>query len=184
MRELALHILDIVQNSIRAQATLIEITIDEDIPNDRLLIEIKDNGQGMEPELLAKAADPFVTTRKTRKVGLGLALFKAAAEACDGKFQVESQVGKGTLVRAVFRYHHIDRVPLGNIADTVYSLIVLNPQVDFRYSHTVAGRGWVLDTRDVKAKLGLDSLHHPQVLGWLREYLVKGINYISEGDAK
>lgn len=181
MRELALHILDIVENSIRAKATRVEIAVDEDIVRDTLAIEIKDNGQGMDAEFLRKATDPFVTTRQTRKVGLGLALLKAAAEACDGKFCINSEVGRGTVVQALFRYSHIDRMPLGNVADTVYTLIVLNPQVDFRYSHTFSGRSWVLDTRDVKERLELDSLAYPEVLGWVRDYLSEGINYIYKG---
>lgn len=180
MRELSLHILDVVQNSIAAEATLVQIRIEEDTERDRLVIEIEDNGKGMDPDMVRKVTDPFVTSRTTRKVGLGLSLFKAAAESCDGYFEIESEVGKGTRVKAVFRHSHIDRVPLGNMVDTVYSLIVLNPDVDIVYSHGVDGRHWVLDTRDVKRQLDLDTLSHPEVLNWVREYLVEGMKYIYE----
>src|SRR5690554_4683283 len=123
MRELSLHVLDIVQNSINAAASLISVYINEDIIEDLLTIKIKDNGRGIPEENLSQITDPFFTSRKTREVGLGLSLFAEAAWRCDGDFKIDSIVEKGTEVETLFRYSHIDRAPLGDIQGTLLTLI-------------------------------------------------------------
>ncbi len=179
MRELSLHILDIVQNSIAAGASLVRILVTEDTRQDRLVIEIGDNGRGMSPELVAAVTDPFVTSRTTRKVGLGIPLFKAAAESCAGSFILWSQEGSGTKVKATFQRSHIDRMPLGDMASTIYTVIVLNPHIDVVYTQTLDGGSFTLDTREVKQQLEMDTLSHPQVLSWVREYLKEGVESIN-----
>ncbi len=127
MRELALHLLDIAENSISAGAQNICIRVEEDLHNDRLRMSVEDDGRGMDAEMVARVVDPFVTSRTTRKVGLGIPLLKAAAEGCEGGLMIESQPGKGTLVSVDFQHSHIDRMPLGNLAGTLLTLEIGHP---------------------------------------------------------
>jgi hypothetical protein len=173
MRELSLHILDILQNSIEAGATLVELTIEEDLSADRLIITVGDNGRGMSEEQVTRIFDPFYTTRKTRHVGLGLPLFKVAAERCNGDLTVTSQLGRGTTVRATFQHSHIDRAPLGDVTGTLMSVILAN-QCDLRYVHQVDGKVFEFHTGDVKAQLDDVPLSHPQVREWLRDFIAAG----------
>ncbi len=119
MREISLHIMDIAENGITAGADCIQIVVDEARNENRLKIEIKDNGKGIPKNMVDKAIDPFVTTRTTRRVGLGLSLLKTAAERCDGEFVLASEPGKGTRIKAIFQYDHIDRAPLCDMASSV-----------------------------------------------------------------
>ena len=130
MKELSLHILDIAQNSINALANIIRITVKEDTSRDELIILVEDNGQGMDKETINKVKDPFFTSRNTRKVGLGIPLLQAAAKRCGGDLKIQSEPGKGTRVTAYFIDSHIDRAPLGNLCDTLLSLIVCNELID------------------------------------------------------
>lgn len=182
MRELSLHILDIVQNSLAAGATLIEIRVDEDEGRDRLTIEIKDNGCGMDQETVERALDPFMTSRTTRKVGLGLPLFAAAAERCGGSLTICSRPGRGTTVTANFIYSHLDRAPLGDMVSTVVSLITANGSVDFVYSHIKNGCSFTLDTRPMRQILAGIPFTNPTVLEWLTEYIKEGLANLNGGD--
>ena len=132
-----MHILDIVQNSIRGKASLIEILVNEDETKNLLEIRIRDNGKGMDKETLAHVEDPYTTTRTTRKVGMGLPLLKHSAEQANGFLKIYSEIGVGTLVQASFKYNHIDRPPLGDISGTVVLLAAANPNLDFKYIHKV-----------------------------------------------
>jgi hypothetical protein len=154
MEDLSLHLLDVVENGIRAGATLIEMSIFEDRERHLLSIVVRDNGRGMDQDTVEKAADPFFTTRRTRRVGLGLPLFKQAAEETGGTFSIASRPGRGTEVQAVFRSDHIDRKPLGDLGSTLVSLIAGNPKVDFVFQADVEGESVALDTREVRAELG------------------------------
>jgi len=130
--ELSLHILDVLENAIEASATRVELSIEEDLEGDRLAIEVVDNGKGMDEGTLARVLDPFFTTRRTRHVGLGLPLFAAAAERCNGALHVESQVGQGTRVVATFQHSHIDRAPLGDVKGTLLAFLMAERPVDLR----------------------------------------------------
>ena len=169
MRELSLHILDVVENGITAGGNCIWIEVDEDHKKDRLKIVIRDNGQGMPPEKMNNINDPFITSRTTRRVGLGLSLLAAAAERCDGTVRVDSQPGVGTEVAATFRHSHIDRAPLGDIAATLTTLILGNPGVDFVYSHWIDGKDFSLDTREIRSEMEDLSLTDPVVIHHLTE---------------
>ena len=142
MRELSLNVLDIAQNSISAGATLIEIDIREDTAGRLLTIRIADDGCGMTPEKLKSVADPFYTTRTTRKVGMGIPLFRMAAEMTGGGFEITSEPGKGTTVTALFHTDHVDFIPLGDICSTVTMLICMNTDRDFRYCRQKDSR-WI-----------------------------------------
>lgn len=171
MREMSLHILDVVENGIQAGANLIEITVTEDGKENQLRIAVRDNGRGIPAELLGRVTDPFYTTRTTRRVGLGLSLFREASKRCDGEFSIASREGEGTEVRASFRRDHLDRAPLGDMAGTLVVLIAGNPGVDFVYTHEVDGKVFRLDTREVKKELEGVEIGNPQVIRFLKELL-------------
>ncbi len=178
MLELSLHILDIVENSTRAGAKNVTIDVTEDEEADRFTLEIGDDGKGMDPETLKKALDPFYTSKKVRRVGLGLPMLAEAAERTGGFFQIASKAGEGTRVLAVFGYSHIDRQPLGDIAGTLTALVTGNPDVNMVYRHRKNGRFFVLDTAEVKRELGDVPINHVAVLGFLREEIRKGLENI------
>lgn len=171
MDELSLHILDIAQNSLAAGARLVTVEIAEDCAKDTLAITICDDGCGMSAEMLAVATDPFVTGRKTRRVGLGLPLFKLAAEMTGGGLEILSREGVGTQVRAVFGLSHIDRKPLGDIAATVRQLITTNEEIDFVYRHSVGEMSYTLDTRELRKISDGLPLSNAEAALWLESFI-------------
>lgn len=174
MRELSLHVLDVMENAVEAGATRIEVRIDEDLEADRLSIEVADNGRGMSKEMTQRVLDPFFTTRKTRHVGLGLPLFAAAARQCDGDLTIESEPGKGTRVRATFRHSHIDRAPIGDMPSALMAILLSGRPVDVAYVHRVGQAEFAFDSADVRRELGDVPLTHPAVRQWLWEALREG----------
>ena len=171
MKELSLHILDIVQNSVAAGAKFITLDLIEDVNTDLLEFSIKDDGCGMTEETLKKVTDPFTTGRTTRRVGLGIPLLKAAAELTGGGLELTSEPGVGTTVTARFVYDSIDRQPLGNMAETMLGLITSYENIDFVYYHRVNEKEFTLDTREIKGILGEVSLNEPEVVLWLSGFL-------------
>ena len=168
MKELSLHLLDVVGNSVKAGATLIGIDLLEE--NDQLTMAIRDNGCGMSPELLAKVLDPFTTTRTTRRVGLGLPLLLQAAEMTGGTLGIQSAEGVGTKLTASFVTSHLDALPMGDLPATLQTLVQGAPEIDFDYRHLKDGRESLLDTRLIRAELGPDiPLSEPEVLAWIYE---------------
>jgi hypothetical protein len=178
-RDLSQHILDIVENSTAAGATLVHIDIIEDEGADLLSITVRDNGRGMDSDMVLRVSDPWVTTRTTRRVGLGIPFLKQTAEMCGGDFDITSEVGRGTVTRASFQLSHIDRPPLGDLADTLRCIIVGNSEVDLVYHHRVDDRDFLFDTRDIREVLGGEvPLSDPEVLGFIRGALVEGLQSI------
>lgn len=180
MKELSLNILDIAQNSITAEADLVEISLDE--TDTTLTITIKDNGYGMSPEFLASVHDPFSTTRTTRKVGLGIPLLKLAAEQTDGYIELRSTQRSvdpencGTVITAFFNKDHFDFTPIGDIVSTVTTLLQGFPDIDYVFTHRIDTGGTekliALDTRDMRVILGDEvPLSDPMVLVWVKETL-------------
>ena len=145
-----MHILDVVENSVRSEAKLIEISLVEDQEQDLLTLEIRDDGKGMDFEDCARAADPFFTTKSGCRIGLGLALLAQAAKEAAGDFHVSSFPDAGTTVTATFRWSHPDRKPLGDISATLETLMVANPEVDFVYEHRRGAEVVRFDTREVR----------------------------------
>lgn len=168
-----MNVLDVAQNSVSAGASLISISVEEDSGADRLTIVIEDNGKGMSPETVERVIDPFYTTRTTRKVGLGVPFFKMAAELTGGSFQIASTPGKGTRVEARFVRSSIDRMPLGDMNSTILSLVGCNPDLDFVYTYSMDGRAFSADTREFRQVLEGVPLNQPQVLQFIREFLVE-----------
>lgn len=181
MQDLSLHLLDLAQNSISAGASIVQILIDEDWQRDWLSITIGDDGRGMDEETILKVADPFYTTRTTRKVGLGLPLFKATAERCDGHLAIESSIGTGTKIRAELRLGHIDRPPFGELKDTMVTLILCNPFVDFVYGHNTNKGEFKIDTREIRETIGEIPIGNPEIIGWIGSYIEEGLNEIDGG---
>lgn len=176
MRELSLHILDLVQNSITAQASLILIKVTENTKDNFLEIEIEDNGRGMSKEFLKKVRSPFSTTRTTRNVGLGIPLFEAACERCDGGLEVESEEGKGTVIRGRFTREHFDKPPIGRINETISSLLLYD-SVDFEYIHTMDDKTFTFNTREIKNMVG-DDITKPAIINWIKEYITENLENI------
>lgn len=184
MRELSLNVLDIVQNSISAGSALTEIKVTENSETSRLVIEINDTGCGMTAEQVEHVTDPFFTTRTTRKVGMGVPLFKMAAEMTGGSFEIKSEKGRGTCVRAEFISSNIDMTPLGDINATVSMLIRMNPGIDFIFIREIGGNSFTLDTRELRQILGEDvPLDNPDVMQWVDEFLSENTNELYSGGA-
>ena len=175
MRELALHILDIAENSISAGADRIRISVNENLRDDLLTIEIEDNGKGMDAATLAKVTDPFVTSRTTRKVGLGLPFFKAAAEACEGSLEIQSEPGKGTTVTVKFKHSHIDRMPLGDLCSTLLTLIIGTPDIHWIFEYRMNEETFIFDDEPIKEILADVPLSDPAVMKFIRETIQTGI---------
>ena len=171
MRELSLNILDIAQNSITAGASLITVEIAEDTIAEEMFIGIYDNGKGMSEEQVKSVIDPFFTTRTTRKVGMGIPLFKMAAEQTGGNLTIKSELGVGTEVRATFKTDSVDFTPLGDVAATVQMLISMNTDRDFVYRRLVDKKEFTLDTRQIKEILGDVPLDAYEVSQWLIEFI-------------
>ena len=182
MRELALNILDIAENSLSAGAKLVEIEVCADFEADRMSISIRDDGKGMSKEMLATVCDPFTTTRTTRKVGMGLPLFKYSAESAGGNFFIESEEGKGTSVRAEYQIGHVDRMPLGDFGGVALQLVTMNPNTDFVISAKSGEGEGVLDTRQMREILGEDiPFGAPEVRAFLKEYIKENLTDIFGG---
>lgn len=173
MTEISLNILDIVQNSICAGADRILISVKADTKKDRLYIIISDNGSGMDTDQLQKVEDPFFTTRTSRKVGLGVPFFKYSAESTGGKFEINSELGTGTILNAEFVISHIDRMPLGDITSTMHLLITSNCAIDFIYTYEIDGREFCLDTTKLREILEDVPFSEPEVSDFIREYLAE-----------
>lgn len=175
MRELALHILDVARNSLEAGAKRVMIAVTERPTADVLEVLICDDGCGMDHETVARAADPFYTTRTTRKVGLGLSLLRAACERCGGEFSMQSEPGRGTAIRCTFGLKHIDRPPLGDMGKVIQALACEAERTNLRYRHQVNAETFEIDTVELQKELGEVPIHDPRVLCWLAEYVKNGI---------
>ena len=170
MRELSLHILDLAENSTRAGASLGEIDIVESQRYDSLLIRIKDDGKGFEVD--AKTGDPYFTSKGGKRFGLGIPLFRQAAEAAEGSLKIDSSPGGGTTMEARFRLGHIDLMPMGDLGATLSALVCGSPAADFVLRHRDDEDEFVFDTRQLRAKLDGLPLSVPQVL----KYIIENVN--------
>ena len=181
MRELALNVLDITENSLSAGAKLIRITLDIRFAADTFSICIEDDGCGMDAEMLARVTDPFTTTRTTRKVGMGLPLFKYSAESTGGRFDIRSEKGKGTRVCAEYRIGHIDRIPLGDFGGVILQLVTMNTGVDFVVTVRSEEAEGELDTRAFREVLGDIPFTEPEVRAYIKEYIQENLVTIYGG---
>lgn len=171
MRELSLHILDLVENSIQAGARKIGIAIDETHLDTHIKITVTDNGRGIDPDMLEVISNPFVTSRTTRRVGLGISLFKAASQRCDGEFFIQSKKDKGTTVSATFAIDHLDRAPLGDMGATITNLIAGYPDIGIKYHHTLYEDSLTMDTAELAEGLDTMELNNPAILSRIKEMI-------------
>ena len=175
MRDLSLHLLDLAENAIRAQATLVHVLVEESPSSNRLKLSIIDNGKGMSPEFLASVKSPFSTTRTTRKVGLGIPLMKATAERSGGKLTIDSTLGKGTAIITELEYNHIDRPPLGRVEDTIVSLMSFHHGIDIHFTYRYDAKVFEFHTEEIKA-IYTDLDYYPtEVLAWVKTYLLENM---------
>ncbi len=181
MRDISLHVLDIMQNSTAAQASRIRVIAAVEAAAGMLKLVIEDNGCGMDSDLLAAVTDPFTTTRTTRKVGLGIPMFKASAEQSGGSFTITSQKGAGTVVTARFGIDHIDRPVLGDLAGVITDMAAANPTVEIILQLENAERQFVFNSGEVRKTLGEVPLSEFEVVRWLREYIYEGLKEIFGG---
>ena len=175
MRELALHLLDIAENSVAAGAKTIQIFAEEDLVNDRLRLAVIDDGTGMDAQMVAQVTDPFFTTRTTRKVGLGIPLLKAAAEACNGFLAISSVPAKGTRIEVEFQHSHIDRMPLGDLPGTWLTLLVSYPAIHWIFQYKNGSSCFEFDDVLFKREMGDLPLTEPTILTFLRQCLQEGV---------
>lgn len=171
MKELSLHILDIVQNSVRAKAKHIDIQVAENIVENIFLFQIEDDGCGMDEEFVNDIKNPFTTTRRTRKVGLGIPFLNDTCILCNGELKINSKKDKGTMITATMEYNHIDRPPMGDMISTIVNLITSNPTIHFTYTHCVNSRSFTLDTDEIYTILEDVPIYDPKVRKWLYEYI-------------
>jgi hypothetical protein len=178
MEDLSLHILDIAQNSIKADAEMIKIMINEKPSRDIAVLEIIDNGKGMNTRTLRRVGDPFFTTKKGKRYGLGISLLAQAAEAASGSFSINSAPGKGTQLKATFQASHIDRQPLGDISATLTTLIASHPGIDITYIHEYEDQRFIFKTDDIKSRINGDAIDSTEVLKFIHSYIKQGLDEI------
>jgi hypothetical protein len=178
MKTISDHILDIIQNSIRAGATLIEIMVEENKINDICILQISDNGCGMDKRMLEQATDPFFTTRKTRKVGLGLSLLKQNAEAANGKFNIISEVNKGTTVKAIFQYSNIDRPEPGDIWNTLFLTMLGNENLELIYEHKTNKGAFRFSSNEIKSNVEGVSMQQTEIRTAIIDFIKNNIKDI------
>ncbi|HBL24718.1 MAG TPA: ATP-binding protein [Deltaproteobacteria bacterium] len=171
MEDISSHIMDIVMNSVTAEAKHISVVIEKDPRTSILGLTIADDGVGMDSETAQKVQDPFFSTKTGRKVGLGIPLLKGTAETTGGSFELTSARGAGTTIRATFDSRHPDLPPMGNVRDTFFVLIVSHPDVDFNFHYFVDGKNFTLDTGELKRELDGVPVNHPEVISFLSKYL-------------
>lgn len=179
MKELSLNILDVAENSIKAKATNVSIEIVT--VDDYLTIKIDDNGHGMSEEFLRGCTDPFITTRSSRKVGMGLPLLKMHAEQADGEFAIKSTINKGTSVLATFMINHIDRCPIGNLPSTMVTLFAQSGYCDIEFLYQVEDRKFFISTKDIKNELSGIDIDEPEILTFLGDMIKENIEKINKG---
>jgi Histidine kinase-, DNA gyrase B-, and HSP90-like ATPase len=186
VRELALHVLDILQNTVEAGASRVTLTIHEDVPADRLTITVADNGRGMDAATVTRVTDPFYTTRTTRHVGLGLPLYAMAAEHAGGWLRIASQPESGTTIEAAFQLSHPDRQPLGDMSGTLLAFLLSERTPELYYEHRLSNtaqiddRTFEFDTAEIRAVLAGVPFTHPVVAQWMAEYLEEGEDALRE----
>ncbi|QNO13635.1 ATP-binding protein [Alkalicella caledoniensis] len=184
MQDISQIILDLVQNSIAADSTKVQIEIKKDILRNLLIITINDNGKGMSQEITKGCTDPFYTTRTTRSVGLGLAFTKMLSEQSGGFFNIDSQENQGTRLNFSFLLNHWDRPPFGKLEDTYISLLILNPNVEFNISISTDEKSFTLKSQDVYENIGESHVSEAWVIEWLREYLRENFYHLLKEEDK
>ena len=182
MKELAMHVYDLMENSTAANSTEVSLTIRDSLKDNVYAFTIKDNGKGMSPEFLAKVTDPYTTSRTTRKVGLGLPLIKMNTENCGGGMRLQSEVGKGTVLEFWFQHDHWDRPPMGDIAGTIVMLCAAHEDIHIVYTHITDEGEFTFDTNEIHEALDGMSMNDIKVMGWLKDMVQENLESIGYND--
>ncbi len=178
MKELAMHVYDLMENSTAANSTEVKLTIRDSLKDNIYAFTIEDNGKGMTPEFMAKVTDPYTTSRTTRKVGLGLPLIKMNTENCGGGMKLQSEVGKGTRLDFWFQHNHWDRPPMGDIAGTIVMLCAAHEDIHIIYKHITDEDEFVFDTDKIHEALDGMSMNDVKVMGWLKDMVQENLEAI------
>ena len=178
MKELAMHVYDLMENSTAANSTEVKLTIRDSLKDNIYAFTIEDNGKGMTPEFMAKVTDPYTTSRTTRKVGLGLPLIKMNTENCGGGMKLQSEVGKGTRLDFWFQHNHWDRPPMGDLAGTIVMLCAAHEDIHIIYKHITDEGEFVFDTDEIHEALDGMSMNDVKVMGWLKDMVHENLEAI------
>ena len=178
MKELAMHVYDLMENSTAANSTEVKLTIRDSLKDNIYAFTIEDNGKGMTPEFMAKVTDPYTTSRTTRKVGLGLPLIKMNTENCGGGMKLQSEIGKGTRLDFWFQHNHWDRPPMGDIAGTIVMLCAAHEDIHIIYKHITDEDEFVFDTDEIHEALDGMSMNDVKVMGWLKDMVQENLEAI------
>ncbi len=178
MKELAMHVYDLMENSTAANSTEVKLTIRDSLKDNIYAFTIEDNGKGMTPEFLARVTDPYTTSRTTRKVGLGLPLIKMNTENCGGGMKLQSEVGKGTRLDFWFQHNHWDRPPMGDLAGTIVMLCAAHEDIHIIYKHITDEDEFVFDTDEIHEALDGMSMNDVKVMGWLKDMVQENLEAI------
>lgn len=171
MEDLAMHMLEIIMNSVSAGSKHIDIEIIDSVSQNIVSMKITDDGKGMNKALLSRVADPFTTTRDTRKVGMGVSFMKGMTEQCGGSFEIKSKPGEGTTVKATARRDHIDRPPMGNLGEMMMNSIQAGENISFTMEYITDEKVFRFTTDEIKEQLDGVSMLEPEILIWIRDYI-------------
>ncbi len=180
MKEISMHIMDIIENSVKAEARDIKVEIIESETENIFSLYVEDNGCGMSLDMLEKVRDPFTTSRTTRKVGLGIPMLEQTCIQCNGGLYLESTPGKGTVLKAHMEYNNIDRPPMGDIINSLYLLLIMHPETDFLYIHRFNENEFILDTKEIKEIIDPMPLNDPEIGEWLKSFIEEGIESLKQ----
>ena len=181
MQDLAMHMLEILMNSIGAKSSKVVIRVRDSVRDNVIDMEVEDNGGGMSEEMVKKVTDPFTTSRTTRKVGMGVAFMKGLTEQCDGSFDIVSTLGKGTVVKASIRRDRIDAPPMGDLGEMIMYAIQADETINLDFYYTTDTEQFLFTTDEIREQLEGISLVEPEILIWIKEYINEGIVHAKEG---
>ena len=180
MEDIAMHILEILMNSIGAGASIVLLKIRNSFKDDVIEIEVDDNGKGMSKEKAEKAASPFHTSRTTRKIGMGLAFLKGLCDTCNGEFKIESEEGVGTKVIAKIQKSHIDTPELGDLGEISMDILQGNEDLNYTLEYNSDVGSFIFSLEEIKELLGGVSINEPEILLWIKDYINQGIEQAEE----
>ncbi len=178
MKEISLHILDIFQNSVRAESRNFSLEITESKELNLLSILISDDGKGMDENMLGSVGDAWTTSRTKRKIGLGIPLLKQQAEVANGKFEINSEVEIGTEIKVHFQLDHIDRQPVGDLPSVLKLMICNEKGIEVEYRHSTEKGTYNFSTLETKTVLDINDLNDNTLLNEIELMITENLNDI------
>ncbi len=181
MEDLAMQMLEIIMNTVHADSREIEIRIVDSEAENLISMTVSDDGKGMNKALLQRVTDPFVTTRETRRIGMGIPFMKGLTEQCGGRFSMRSRPGEGTMLTATVQRDHIDTPPMGDLGEMMMNSIQADENIDYKFNYRTDKGEFAFDTREAREMLDGVSLLEPSILLWLRDYIRQGVEQARTG---